>query len=79
MNPNFLKRQMGHVKIETTLKYYTQVSDAVEAESRKLIQGISVKPYVEVEYDYDFDDEQSGNKLENVVNYEFKNGRIVLK
>lgn len=79
VNPNFLKRQMGHVKIETTLKYYTQVSDAVEAESRQLIQGITVKPYVEVEYDYDFDDEQSGKILENAVNYEFKNGRIVLK
>jgi len=79
VNPNFLKRQMGHVKIETTLKYYTQVSDAVEAESRQLIQGIGVKPYIEPEYDYDFDTEQRGKKLENQVNYEFRNGKLVIK
>ena len=80
VNPNFLKRQMGHTKIETTLKYYTQVSEAVEEESRQLIQGITVKPYVAQEYDYDFDDEtQSGKKLENQQNYVFRNGKLITK
>lgn len=80
INPNFLKRQMGHVKIDTTLQYYTQVSEAVEEESRQIIQGISVKPYVQQDIDYDFDaEEQSGKILENMPNYEFKNGKIIIK
>lgn len=79
VNPNFLQRQLGHTKIETTLKYYTQVSDAVVEESREKIQGITVKPMVKVDYDYDYDTEQSGKDLENLPNYKFENGKLVLK
>lgn len=80
INPNFLQRQMGHTKIETTLKYYTQVSDAVVEESRARIQGITVKPLTPMDYEEIIDgEEQSGKNLENIPTYRFENGKLVLK
>lgn len=75
VNINFLRQQLGHKKIESVIHYYTQVSPELENESRRIIQGIGVKPVMET-YDVDFDYEQSGKRLENKSNYTFVNGKI---
>ena len=78
VNINFLKKQLGHKKIESTIHYYTQVSPEVEEESRAIIQGIGVKPMIEG-YEEDLDYEQSGKKLENKPKYTFVNGKLKTK
>ena len=75
VNINFLRKQLGHKKIESVIHYYTQVSPELEEESRQIIQGIGVKPIVE-DYGIDLDYEQSGKKLENRPKYTFVNGKI---
>ena len=78
VNINFLRKQLGHKKIESTIHYYTQVSPEVEEESRAIIQGISVKPMIEG-FEEDLDYEQSGKILENKPKYTFVNGKIKTK
>lgn len=75
VNINFLRKQLGHKKIESVIHYYTQVSPELEEESRQIIQGIGVKPIVE-DYGIDLDYERSGKKLENRPKYTFVNGKI---
>lgn len=88
LNPSFLRQQMGHTKIETTLRYYTDVDEALRFQSRQLIQSINIMPTPEslvfdelstqgdMVYGYD-DEDQSVKKVGNQQIFDFENGLLI--
>lgn len=78
---------MGHTKIETTLKYYTDVDDALRFENQMLVQTMGIMPTPEeMVFDetseqgdmvYNAEENQSGKILGNSNTLRLENGLLI--